>query len=212
MSPARRSDETRMIVGLGNPGPRYANTPHNVGFLVVDELAARHSCPWRTRARMAARIASFAHEGRRVLLVQPQTFMNESGAAVAAAAAYWNIAPNRMLVVLDDADLDMGRLRMRPEGGSGGHRGLASVIGRLGSQAFPRLRIGIGRGRREEALVDHVLAPLTEQDGRRMRRMVGLAAEAAMFFLSNGTASTMNAYNGVIIGQEDHHDHTETTR
>lgn len=212
MKPADGDDSTRMIVGLGNPGPRYANTPHNAGFLVVHELAARADCRWRNQSRLSARTASFSQAGRRALLVEPQTFMNESGVAVASAAAYWKIPPERILVVLDDADLDMGRVRLRDAGGSGGHRGLASVIQRLGSQAFPRLRVGIGRGDREANLVDHVLAPLSATEDAWMKRIVALAADAAMFFLSKGTDSAMNQFNGVIVSQENHHDNMEKIR
>ncbi len=212
MKLADGDDSARMIVGLGNPGPRYANTPHNAGFLVVEELAARADCRWRTRSRLSARTADFSQAGNRAFLVEPQTFMNESGVAVAAAAAWWKIPPERIMVVLDDADMDMGRVRLRDGGGSGGHRGLASVIRRLGSQAFPRLRIGIGRGDREANLVDHVLTPLSAKEAVWMKRIVALAADAAMFFLSKGTDSTMNQFNGVIVSQENHHDNMEKSR
>ncbi len=193
-----------MIAGLGNPGPRYENTPHNAGFLVVDELAARLNARWRSVARLKARTASGTIGDARVCLLQPQTFMNESGLAVAAAAAYWNIAPERILVVLDDADLDMGRLRFRGGGGTGGHRGLDSVIRHFGDPSFARLRIGIGRGaRQEENLVRHVLSVFSVRERAWMRDIVGKAADAAIFFLSHGLHSAMNDFNGVVIAKKE---------
>jgi peptidyl-tRNA hydrolase, PTH1 family len=193
-----------MIAGLGNPGPRYENTPHNAGFLVVDELAARLGARWRSAARLNAKTAGGTIGDTRVCLLQPQTFMNESGLAVAAAAAYWKIAPERILVVLDDADLDMGRLRFRGGGGTGGHRGLDSVIRHLGVPSFARLRIGVGRGgSREESLVRHVLSAFSAPERAWMRAVVEKAADAAIFFLSHGLHSAMNDFNGVVIAKEE---------
>ena len=192
----------RMIVGLGNPGPRYDRTPHNAGFLVVDTLASEAGSRWRRQARWAAEATDISHAGGRVFLLKPQTFMNNSGQAVAAAAAYWKITHDRILIVLDDADLAMGRVRFRGEGGSGGHRGLASVIAHLGHQAFPRLRVGVGRDRQKEQLADHVLSPFSAADSAWMDRIAKTAAEAAMFFLSRGVEWAMNEFNGVIIEKE----------
>jgi len=135
----------KVIAGLGNPGREYAQTPHNVGFDVVVMLAERLQAEWRNSRRFQARTARATFAGCECLLVQPQTFMNLSGTSVAAVLRYHGGCPADLVVVLDDADLPLGRLRIRKSGSSGGHRGLASVIDVLGGGDFARVRLGVGR-------------------------------------------------------------------
>ena len=188
----------KAVVGLGNPGKRYANTPHNVGFAVVNELAGGPlSCRLKKSFRFGARhgMARLADES--VLLAKPETFMNRSGRAVASLLRYWKISPGDMVVVLDDADLALGRLRIRPNGSSGGHRGLGSVIDAVGTTDFARVRLGIGRGARGEDLVEHVLKPFGGEEGELAGDMVARAVEAVMCVLSSGTDEAMNRFNGL---------------
>lgn len=187
----------KMIVGLGNPGQEYARTPHNAGYLVVNELARRWSASFRTLRRFDAEVAEAAPpEGGAVLLVKPLTFMNASGAAVAPLLRYRNGSAAELLVVADDADLEAGVLRLRPGGGSGGHRGLASVIENLGSPEFARMRIGIGRSAAATDLVEQVLRPLDAEAWTAMRETVGRAADAAACWHAQGLETAMNRFNG----------------
>ena len=134
-----------MIVGLGNPGDRYEDTPHSLGFEVVGELAKRLDCRMRRSFRLNARVGRAAWKGTELLLLQPLTYMNNSGFAVAAALRYYRLEPSALLVIVDDADLEVGSLRIRRSGSSGGHKGLISISQSVGSEDFGRLRLGIGR-------------------------------------------------------------------
>ena len=187
----------KVIVGLGNPGPEYEETPHNVGFDVVALLAERLAASWRRSTRFQARLARVERGGEPWLLVQPQTFMNLSGTSVAPVLRYHGCGPEDLVVVLDDADLPLGRLRIRPDGGSGGHRGLASVIEALGTEAFARVRLGVGRDPAVEGgLVDHVLGRFDPARGLAARSMVAAAADAVMCLTETCLAEAMNRYNG----------------
>ncbi len=152
-----------LIVGLGNPGLRYADHRHNIGFRAVEALAEAHGLEFR-RTEHRALTAHGTIEGRRVILARPQTWMNESGQAVAPLARFYKIPPARLLVVYDDLDIPLGTLRYRSRGSSGGHRGVQSIIRHLGTSAFPRLRLGIGRppGRMDPAA--YVLQPFAEEE------------------------------------------------
>ena len=186
-----------MIVGLGNPGREYGRTPHNAGHLVVDELAARCGVAFRKLRSFDAEVAEASPpEGGALLLVKPLTFMNASGAAVVPLLRYRGALASGLLVVADDADLDAGVLRLRPGGGSGGHRGLASVIENLGHQEFARLRIGIGRSAAAPDLVEQVLRPLDAEAWAAMREAVGRAADAAACWHAQGVETAMNRFNG----------------
>ncbi len=185
----------KVIAGLGNPGEGYANTPHNVGFDVVDVLAKRLETEWKNCSGFHARVARTAYAGQTLMLVKPQTFMNLSGTSVAPLLRYHGGEPRDLTVVLDDADLPLGRLRIRASGGSGGHRGLASVIESLGTEAFPRVRLGVGREERGD-LVGHVLGKF---DGDRLnvvRATVEAAADAVMCLIEKGLNESMNRFNG----------------
>ena len=185
----------KLIAGLGNPGEGYANTPHNVGFDVVDVLAKRLETEWRNSSGFHARVARTAFAGETLMLVKPQTFMNLSGSSVVPLLRYYGGEPQDLTVVLDDADLPLGRLRIRSAGGSGGHRGLASVIEALGTEAFSRVRLGVGREERR-GLVDHVLGKFDETRLSVVRATVEAAADAVMCLIENGLNESMNRYNG----------------
>ncbi len=185
----------KVIVGLGNPGPEYARTPHNVGFEALATLARRWSCELRPRARFDAHFGKAVVAGEERWLIRPDTYMNESGRAVAGVVGYFGLPPEGVLVMLDDADLEPGSLRIRPFGSSGGHRGLASVIAALGTDRFPRLRIGIGRGGGEAGLVSHVLAAIRTEDEVPIREAIDRAAEAVEVMLQRGVEAAMNRFN-----------------
>jgi PTH1 family peptidyl-tRNA hydrolase len=179
----------RLVVGLGNPGKEYAATRHNVGFMVVDEVARRLDVgSWRTKDK--ARQALVARE--RVLLVEPLTFMNLSGAPTRVIASWYRTPPDRVLVVSDDMDLPFGKLRMRPSGGHGGHNGLRSIIATMGDQ-FPRLRIGVGRP--EYDSVDHVLSPFVAQERAQLPALIAAGADGVQLWLDNGLEAAMQFVN-----------------
>jgi PTH1 family peptidyl-tRNA hydrolase len=184
-----------LVVGLGNPGRQYARTPHNAGFRVVDELARRAQGELRESGRFEAAVLKTDLEGKRVVLAQPLTFMNNSGAAVGAILRCNGIAPSDMIVVLDDADLDAGVLRVRPKGGSGGHRGLQSILEKVGTDAFVRVRVGIGRDPGRENLVSHVLRPLSGGEKDVFDQTVLKAADAVACILREGADAAMNRFN-----------------
>ncbi len=185
----------KMIAGLGNPGETYANTPHNVGFDVVDLLALRLEAGWKNSSGFHARLARTTCAGETLLLAKPQTFMNLSGTSVAPLLRYYGGAPSDLTVILDDADLPLGKLRIKASGGSGGHRGLASIIEALGTEAFPRVRLGVGREERG-GLVGHVLGKFDGDRQSLVRAMIETAADAAQCLTTNGLNEAMNRYNG----------------
>jgi PTH1 family peptidyl-tRNA hydrolase len=188
----------KAIFGLGNPGPRYAGTRHNVGFGVVDELARRHHLTFEsapTDAVMARWRRPLAIDGAGdVLLAKPMTFMNNSGQAIGELLRYFKIDVADMLVVVDEVQLPLGRLRTRARGSAGGHNGLKSIIAHLGED-FPRLRIGVGRGDARRDLADHVLATFDKDEAADAARMIARAADAAETFVTGGIATVMNQYN-----------------
>ena len=195
----------KAIVGLGNPGNEYRRTRHNVGFEVVDELARRWRVALKSSSRRRSRLA--AVKDRDVLLAQPQTFMNLSGNAVAGIMAFYKVQPADVLVVVDEVQLPLGKLRIRPSGSAGGHNGLKSVIGMIGTE-FPRLRIGIGRGNQEWDLSDHVLSKFLADEQPVVERAITRAADAVEAFLSDGVLAAMNRYNAPEVltdeGKSDH--------
>lgn len=186
----------KLVVGLGNPGGKYERTPHNVGFMAVDELARRAAAGWKRSHRFKALVARQALAGQDLVLVKPQTYMNRSGSAVVAVAGFYKVAATDVVIVFDDADLETGRLRVKPRGSSGGHRGLASVLEALGSQTVPRVRIGIGRGGDgRRPLVDQVLTSYTDEELAALEPVVMRAADAVERLLEAGTEAAMNAFN-----------------
>ncbi|MCD6290911.1 MAG: aminoacyl-tRNA hydrolase [Anaerolineae bacterium] len=184
-----------MIVGLGNPGARYAHNRHNVGFQCIDMLAEQHGLRF-DRQRDKALLALGHIDSHRVILVKPITFMNDSGVAVAAIARFYKIAPENLLVVYDDLDLPVGRIRLRPQGSSGGHRGVQSIIDRLGTQSFPRLRVGIGRPPGRMDPIDYVLQDFSPEQEEIMTQVRDRAVQAIECWLRQGIEEAMNAFNG----------------
>ena len=192
--PAVMSDLS-LLAGLGNIGARYAGTRHNVGFLVADELARRFSGRFR-RGKFRAEDATVAIGGHRALLLKPHTLMNLSGDAVAAAALFYRIPAERILVIYDDLALPVGKLRLRAQGGAGGHNGVAHIINRLGTDAFPRLRVGIGEPPPEMDRVDYVLSRFLGREQPLIGDAVARAASAAECWLREGIEPAMNTWNG----------------
>jgi PTH1 family peptidyl-tRNA hydrolase len=195
--------EAHLIVGLGNPGAEYARTRHNAGFLLLDRLAVQWRGRWRQERRFTARLAQASPGGRSCWLCEPQTYMNASGEAVAAVARYYRVPPGRILVAVDDADLPLGTLRLRPDGSSGGHHGLESVEHHLSSRNYARLRLGIGRqaepGRQ---IVGHVLGLFTRPEAEWFERVLDRAMDAVECWLTDGAVVAMNRFNGVVTAPE----------
>ncbi len=183
-----------LIVGLGNPGRQYEKTRHNLGFRVIDLLAERWSFD-HYDARFDGEVGKGRAHGQQVLLLKPQTFMNLSGASVAACARAHKIAPSAVWVAHDDIDLPLGRLRMRVSGSSGGHNGVASVIERLGSPEFLRFRMGVGRPQSPIAIEDYVLQPFGAEEKEKAIALVAHAADAVEAALRDGPTRTMNLFN-----------------
>lgn len=167
------SKPRKLVVGLGNPGDKYAGSRHNAGWRILDAYAAKRSARFRKATQYQADIA----EDGDIWLVKPQTFMNASGAAVAPAAQYYKVSPEDVLVVSDDLDLPYGSIRYRGEGGAGGQRGLEDVIEKLGTSGIPRLRIGIGRPAEGWSATDYVLAPFTEEEDKGIQGVIDEAIE-----------------------------------
>jgi len=192
----------KIIVGLGNPGPQYRRTRHNVGFQVLDCLAARLDTAF-AREKYRGLVASAHAAGQAILMVKPLTFMNNSGDCVARAARNNVDTPDNLLVVADDVNLALGRLRLRRSGSAGGHNGLKSIIERLGTDAFPRLRLGIGENRACDSLTGHVLGRFAPEEQRTVDSMIEAATDAVQRFLTEGIDATMNSLNrGTPPGRE----------
>jgi len=193
-----------LIAGLGNPGPEYAATRHNIGFEVVNGLAARWRAAWRLEKKFQARLARVTQTGQKVILCQPQTFMNASGEAVGALARYYRLPAARILIVVDDADLPLGQLRLRPDGSSGGHHGLESIEGQLGTRGYPRLRVGIGRrSAQDREITDHVLGRFAQTERQVVSEVLDRACQQAECWLARGIEKAMNEFNGAVTAPTD---------
>jgi peptidyl-tRNA hydrolase, PTH1 family len=182
-----------LVAGLGNPGPEHARDRHNVGWMVVDELARRHGGSFKGKFR--GRIADVRVDGARLALLKPETYMNESGASIQSAASFYKLSPDQVLVVHDDVDLATARLQARLGGGLAGHNGLRSIAGRLGSNDFLRLRIGVGRPERGDRrpVADYVLSPFAPEDD--VEAIVGRAADAVERLVADGLDETQRRFN-----------------
>ncbi len=182
-----------LIAGLGNPGRQYEHDRHNAGWMVVDELARRHEGSFKSKFN--GRLAETRIAGRRVALLEPETYMNESGRSIAAAARYFKVIPDALLVVHDDVDLEVGRLQARLGGGLGGHNGLRSISQALGTSEFLRLRIGVGRPGRGDPrdIAEYVLSPFEADENAE--GVVSSAADAVEMLLSEGLTATQQRFN-----------------
>ena len=185
----------KIVVGLGNPGARYKDTRHNVGFMVMDRLAARLGADF-SQEKYNGLIARTLRAGETVLLVKPLTFTNNSGECVARILRYTETEQSDLLVVADDVNLPLGRLRLRESGSAGGHNGLKSIIERIGGQDFPRLRIGVGLGNGGGGLVGHVLGAFASEERAPRNEAIERAADATLMYLDEGMTRAMNAFNG----------------
>lgn len=184
----------KIVVGLGNPGTQYASTPHNVGFEAVDLIAAGIGASWELKKSFNALVARGTFAGFPVMLVKPQTFMNLSGDAVAPIVRYHNATAADLVVIQDDIDLPVGRMRIRKGGSAGGHNGLRSLIARLGTQDFLRLKLGVGKDRGN--VIGHVLGKFDPATRKAMDEVTTEAVKAAEAILRDGPDRAMNAYNG----------------
>lgn len=184
----------KIIVGLGNPGKQYEQTKHNIGFMVVDYIASQvEHTPWREEQK--AEVCTFTLEGEKIMLVKPQTFMNVSGEAVGPLMRYYKVAPLDVYCIYDDMDLPVGKLRIRLNGSAGGHNGIKSLIAHMGTEDFPRFRLGIGRPLPQWTVVDHVLAPFGEDQKEAAQKGVIAMGKAVLGTLSLGLEKGMNRYN-----------------
>ena len=185
-----------MLVGLGNPGLKYERSRHNVGFRAVDLLCQKRGCR-ADRLRLKAMTGFCELGGQKVLLVKPMTYMNLSGQAVRPLADYYKIPPEHILVIFDDVSLPVGKLRVRPDGSAGGHNGAKSLIAELGTQSFPRIRIGVGeKPHPDYDLADWVLSSFSAQEEKLLAPALERAVEAAQTVIEEGVARAMNQYNG----------------
>jgi PTH1 family peptidyl-tRNA hydrolase len=189
-----------LIVGLGNPGREYARTRHNAGFMLVEALGERWGrVTWNDDKKFRSRVAKTERAGQRLVLCEPQTYMNLSGEAVGALVEFYKISPKQVMVVVDDADLLFGQIRLRKSGSSGGHHGLESIEHHLGTQEFPRLRIGIGRtqsGVRE--ITNHVLGQFSAAESDLLEKVLKRASDQVECWLTEGIDKAMSKFNGAV--------------
>ncbi|MFQ5812052.1 MAG: aminoacyl-tRNA hydrolase [Anaerolineae bacterium] len=183
----------KLIVGLGNPGRKYAGNRHNVGFQCLDRLAEAWDLPF-SRRKHKALLVQGEIAGLKAILAKPQTFMNLSGQAVERLARFYKVPPGSILVIYDDLDLPLGKIRLRPEGGSGGHKGMKSIIEHLGTDGFPRLRVGIGRPTHSDP-VDYVLGDFAPDERITIEAACERAVSAVELWLAEGIVAAMNRYN-----------------
>ncbi|MBR2920228.1 MAG: aminoacyl-tRNA hydrolase [Kiritimatiellae bacterium] len=184
----------KVIVGLGNPGAQYANTPHSVGFEVVDAIAAELGLGWETKKAFSCLMAKGVFAGTPVLLVKPQTYMNLSGDSVAPVVKYHNATTADLIVVQDDIDIPLGRLRIRKNGSCGGHNGIRNIIERLGSQSFIRLKVGVGKDKSN--VIGHVLGKFDPASRTTVDKVVSASVQAVASILRDGADKAMNVFNG----------------
>jgi PTH1 family peptidyl-tRNA hydrolase len=187
-----------LIVGLGNPGADCARTRHNAGFLAVERLAARWRADWKYEKKFNARVARLERGDRRVYLGEPQTYMNSSGESVGALKTFYRVPLSQLLVIVDDADLPLGQLRLRPSGSSGGHHGLESIEQHLGAREYARLRIGIGRQDGAREITGYVLGRFSSTEASLVDKVLTVASDQAECWLESGIQQAMNQFNGVV--------------
>jgi len=191
-------DDWHLIVGLGNPGEKYSLPRHNAGFLLVEKLAQHWVARWAMERKFQARVARSEQFGRRVLLCEPQTYMNLSGEAVGALVKFYQLPLKQLVVAVDDADLPLGEIRLRPAGGSAGHHGLESIAQHLATTQFARLRLGIGRRDATREITGHVLGKLTQAELAVMEQVLARAVSQIETWLAQGVQKAMNQFNGVV--------------
>lgn len=191
----KKDNEAWLIVGLGNPGPEYAKTRHNCGFRALDILAQKLGCKV-DKGKFEGLYGQTTYEGHKLFLLKPLTYMNLSGRPVLQLSAYFNIPPQRIVVIFDDISLDIGRLRIRSNGSAGGHNGIKSIISQLGSQDFPRVKVGVGaKPNPDFDLADWVLSAFSASEEKSLQAALDRAADAALCIVSQGTMEAANRFN-----------------
>lgn len=191
----KKDNEAWLIVGLGNPGPEYAKTRHNCGFRALDILAQKLGCKV-DKGKFEGLYGQTTYEGHKLYLLKPLTYMNLSGRSVLQLSAYFNIPPQRIVVIFDDISLDIGRLRIRSNGSAGGHNGIKSIISQLGSQDFPRVKVGVGaKPNLDFDLADWVLSAFSASEEKSLQAALDRAADAALCIVSQGTMEAANRFN-----------------
>lgn len=189
-----------LIVGLGNPGTEYAATRHNIGFDMVTYLSDKYRIPMRGKEGKAI-VGKGLIEGQKVMLAQPQTYMNLSGESVRALMDYYKLSEEELVILYDDISLSVGQVRIRAKGSAGGHNGIKSIIQHLGTQEFPRIKIGVGAKPEQGDLVRHVLGRFGKEDDAKIRDVFALAERGLLVLLQEDVAAAMNEVNGIKIGE-----------
>ena len=191
-----KKSENWLIVGLGNPGSKYERTRHNCGFRALDLLAQELNCKI-DKGKFQGLYGQVTYKDKKLFLLKPQTYMNNSGISVLQLSAYFNIPPQRIIVMFDDISLPPGRLRIRADGSAGGHNGIKSIIAQLGSQDFPRVKIGVGaKTTPEQDLADHVLSGFTAAEEKELATALKNAADASLYIIDHDVPAAANRYNG----------------
>ena len=193
----------QLIVGLGNPEPKYDKTRHNIGFAALDILAARWQMSWQENRRFQGLLAEGKYLQQKIRLLKPLTYMNRSGQSVRAALDWYKITPESVLVIYDDMDLPLGKLRLRLSGSAGGHNGMRSIISHLNSQNFPRARLGIGKSNAKKESISHVLGKFAPTETAVVREILELSAEAIELSLTRGVTKAMSLYNNRSVEREN---------
>ena len=188
---------TKLIVGLGNPGDKYIETKHNVGFMLIDQLAKKQNVTFTHDKIFQADLASFFLNGEKIYLVKPTTFMNESGKAVHALLTYYGLGIDDLVIIYDDLDMEVGKIRLRTKGSAGGHNGIKSIIKHIGTQEFKRVKIGIGRPKNNMSVIHHVLGKFDQEDYISILNTLDRVDSAVNHYLqTDNFEQTMQQYNG----------------
>lgn len=193
----KNNSDSWLIVGLGNPGKQYENTRHNCGFRALDILGQKLNCKI-DKSKFQGLYGQAQYNGTKLFLLKPMTYMNLSGKSLLQLSAYFSIPPQRIIVIYDDISLPLGKLRIRGDGSAGGHNGIKSIISELGSQDFPRIKIGVGaKAHPEQDLADWVLSSFTKEEDKLLITALERSAEAALSIVERGVSSAANSYNGL---------------
>ena len=193
----KKNNDSWLIVGLGNPGKQYENTRHNCGFLALDVLGVKLNCKI-DKSKFQGLYGQVQHKGTKIYLLKPMTYMNLSGKSLLQLSAYFSIPPQRIIVIFDDISLPVGKLRIRGDGSAGGHNGIKSIIAELGSQDFPRIKIGVGaKSHPDQDLADWVLSSFTKDERTLLQTALERSADAALTIIDKGVPAAANNYNGL---------------
>ena len=193
----KKNNDSWLIVGLGNPGKQYENTRHNCGFLALDVLGEKLNCKI-DRSKFQGLYGQAQYNGTKIYLLKPMTYMNLSGRSLLQLSAYFSIPPQRIIVIFDDISLPVGKLRIRSDGSAGGHNGIKSIIAELGSQDFPRIKIGVGaKAHPEQDLADWVLSSFSKEESKLLQTALERGADAALTIIDKGVPAAANSYNGL---------------